>query len=195
MLKKTARVPSDGRVITEKKRSPRALLTTTYWIVTLLLMVSTSAAADSMPVPMNLQVEIIKRMFGYDKALGNEANPLVFVVHQDEGAVKPEDFVKAFEVVGLVSVAVRLDALPSQIRRPSAVYLLPGTESSSVSQYCTDNKVLSISGVPELAESGSVAVAIGEANRRPQIIVNKKRLHEEGHSFSAQLLQLAKIVQ
>jgi YfiR/HmsC-like len=193
MLEKKTQVQSDGRV--DDHRSRRRALTTAHFIVTSLLLFLSSAGADPMPVPMNLQVEIIKRMFNYDKALAKETNLLVFVVHQDEGAVRPEDIVKAFEFVGLVSVAVRLDALTSQSRMPSAVYLLPGIEGSSVSRYCTDNKVLSISGVPELAESGSVAVSIGEENRRPQIIVNMKRLQDEGHNFSAQLLQLARVVQ
>jgi len=192
MLEKKTQVQSDGRV--DDQRSPRAL-TTACFIVSSLLLFLSSAGADPMPVPMNLQVEIIKRMFNYDKALANETNLVVFVVHQDEGAVRPDDIVRAFEFVGVVSVAVRLDALTSQSRMPSAVYLLPGIEASSVSRYCTDNKVLSISGVPALAETGSVAVSIGEENRRPQIIVNMKRLQDEGHNFSAQLLQLAKVVQ
>jgi hypothetical protein len=148
-----------------------------------------------MPVPINLQVEIIKRMFTYDKTMVKEAKPLVFVVHQDGGAVRHDDVVKAFEAVGLVSVAVRLEDLTSQIQTPSAVYLLPGIESSAVSGYCTEKRVLSISGVPELAENGSVAVSIGEDDSRPQIIVHMKRLQDEGHSFSAQLLKLARVIQ
>jgi hypothetical protein len=194
MLKSTMWVLSDDRIITGEKRSHPGVLATTYVIGTLLFLCLSSAGAGPMPVPMNLQVEIIKRMFNYDKALANEPNPLVFVVYQEEGEVRPNDIVKAFEVVGLVSVAVRLDALTSQSRRPSAVYLLPGIDSASVSRYCADNRVLSISGVPELAESGSVAVSIGEANSRPQIIVNRSRVQDEGHDFSAQLLRLAKVV-
>jgi hypothetical protein len=194
MLKKTTWVLNDDPVMTEEKRSHRGVLATACLLVTPLFLFLRSAGAGPMPVPMNLQVEIIKRMFNYDKALANKADPVVFVVYQDEGEVRPNDTVKAFEVVGLVSVAVRLDALTSQSRTPSAVYLLPGIDLSSVGRYCKDNRVLSISGVPELAESGSVAVSIGEANSRPQIIVNMSRLQEEGHNFSAQLLRLAKVV-
>jgi hypothetical protein len=148
-----------------------------------------------MPVPINLQVEIIKRMFSYDKAVAHEARPVVFVVHQEEGPMKPDEVVKAFEVVGLVSIAVRRDALASQVQTPSAVYLVPGVDPSTVRQYCTEKRALSISGIPELAESGSVAVSIGEENSRPQIIVHMKRLQDEGHSFSAQLLRLARVIQ
>jgi hypothetical protein len=148
-----------------------------------------------MPVPINLQVEIIKRIFSYDKVVANQAKPVVFVVHQDEGPVKADEVVEAFEVVGLVSIAVRLDDLSSQIQTPSAVYVVPGVEHSTVRRYCAEKRALSISGVPELAESGSVAVSIGEEDSRPQIIVHMKRLRDEGHSFSAQLLRLARVIQ
>jgi hypothetical protein len=154
-----------------------------------------AGAADPMPVPINLQVEIIKRMFGYDKAVANEAKPVIFVVHQEVGPVKPDEVVKAFEVVGLVSIPVRLDALASQIQTPSAVYVVPGVDPSAVKQYCAEKRALSISGIPELAENGSVAVSIGEEDNRPQIIVHRKRLQDEGHSFSAQLLRLARVIQ
>jgi hypothetical protein len=134
-------------------------------------------------------------LFNYDKAMANEARPVVFVVHQDEGPVKQADVVKAFDVVGIVSVPVRLDALTSQIQTPSALYVLPGIDPSAVASYCTEKRVLSISGIPELAENGSVSVSIGEADSRPQIIVHMRRLQDEGHSFSAQLLRLARVIQ
>ena len=60
-----------------------------------------TAGANPMAVPINLQAEIIKRLFNYDKAMANEARPVVFVVHQDEGPVKPADVVKAFDVANM----------------------------------------------------------------------------------------------
>ena len=58
----------------------------------------------------------------------------------------------------------------------------------------TSQSILSISGVPELAEKGEVSVALGIENDKPKIIVNLERAKSEGHQLSADLLKLAKII-
>jgi hypothetical protein len=45
-----------------------------------------------------------------------------------------------------------------------------------------------------LAEQGHVSISIDEANERPQIVVNLQRLKTEGHTLSADVLKLAKVI-
>ena len=164
-----------------------------WWMIAAVLCLSTgSVRAEMMPVPVELQAEIFKRIFSYDKTLSGRLEITVFVVGE---AVEKEKILQAFRSVGVNSLPVSTESLSSQSSKPQAVYLLPGVEPAAVGRFCSDNRALSISGVPSLAGDGSVAVSIGTADNRPQIIVNMSRLKTEGHELSAQLLKLAKVVQ
>jgi hypothetical protein len=163
------------------------------YLAYLLVVLVSSARAQEMPVPLELQTEIFKRIFSYDRSL--EGQPiLVFVVHGEEGAESKDEILRAFEAAGIDSVAVDLETLPDQTQAPAAVYLPPDIDPEAVKQYCAENSVLSISGVPSFASDGSVAVSIGEEGGRPQIMVNMDRLKAEGHDISAQLLKLARVI-
>lgn len=84
---------------------------------------------------------------------------------------------------------------PQKISGNAVVYVLDGVGRDSYLELCTTHQALSISGVPELAQSGSVSIAIGlGADNRPQILVNARRLQSEQHKFSADLLRIAKLV-
>jgi hypothetical protein len=72
---------------------------------------------------------------------------------------------------------------------------MPGVDADVVNEITTDNSLLSISGLPELVESGKVSVAIGVESGKPKIMVNMTQTDAEGHEFSAQLLKLARVIE
>ncbi len=64
----------------------------------------------------------------------------------------------------------------------------------TVKSLCAQNGVLSISGVPSLAEEGNVSIGLGAESGKPRIIINLNRVKSENHELSAQLLESSKIV-
>jgi hypothetical protein len=166
-----------------------------WMVAAVLLLVTSSVGAEKMPVPFELQAELFKRIFSYDRALSDNESLVVFIVYAAEEPANKDELVQAFDRAGILSRFVRSANLQAQAERPSAVYLLPNVDTAQVELFCIDGGILSISGVPSFADSGHVSVSIGEQNNRPQIIVNLDRLKSESHQLSAELLKLARVVQ
>ena len=145
-----------------------------------------------MPIPAELQVALFKKVFIYDKTIqGGE--PKMLVAFTDASAGVKDQVIKAFKDSGVSVSAVKADQLPGAIGGINVVYVTPGV--SGVKQICQKNGILSITGVPSLVESGEVSVGISVQDNKPKIIVHLKQLKAEGHELSANLLQLAKVIQ
>jgi hypothetical protein len=76
-----------------------------------------------------------------------------------------------------------------------AVYVAPlrGVALRELAQETRDHGVLSLTGMPKYCSEG-LAVGIGIADDKPQIIVNQSAAHQEGAEFSSQLLVMAKVL-
>jgi len=162
--------------------------------VAMLLYTASTAYGQQMPVPIELQAELFKRIFSYDRTIDSDTKIHVLIVHSEEDSEKAGQFVSAFQNADIDATPVKVNSV-GQFPEATAVYFLPTTEpTAELEGFCTENHVLSLSGVPDLAEGGSVSVAIGEAKNRPEIIVSMNRLKMVGHILSAALLKLAKII-
>jgi hypothetical protein len=148
--------------------------------------------AEDMPVPPELQAAIFKKVFSYDKTIqGGE--PKMLVAFTDASAEIKDQVVKAFKDSGVTVSAVKADQLSGSIGGINVVYIVPGV--SGVKQICQKNGVLSITGMPSLVEAGEVSVGLSVSDNKPKIVVHLKELKAEGHELSANLLQLAKVIQ
>lgn len=151
------------------------------------------AEAEDMPVPTDIQVAIFKKIFSYDRSAEGAVSLDVLVVHGGESNLA-EDVAGSFEAAGIPARTVPLELLSEEIDLGFAVYVLPGATSSQVRELCRERRVMSISGAPELAERGEVSVAIGQADRKPEIVIHLNRLRSEGHELSSAVLGLARVI-
>jgi hypothetical protein len=149
---------------------------------------------EEMPIPGKRQGSIFKKIFSYDKALKGDGETTVFIVGADKEDQSVQELVEAFRDQGMFPAVVG-EAGMSGIASPrSVVYLMPGADPASISQYCTESGVLSISGSPSFAENGDVSVSVNKKGSGTEIIVNMSRLKAERHEFSAELLKLARVI-
>lgn len=142
---------------------------------------------QDMPVPLNLQAALFKKIFSFDKTLQASGNSEVIVLSADGTG---NDVVSAFSAAGVSAKLVQGTSVPDGA---GVVYVMPGTPSPK--QQTAQKKVLSISGVTAFVESGQVAVGLGTEGGKPKIIVNLSQLKAEGHELSADLLNIAKVIQ
>ncbi len=149
--------------------------------------------AEDMPLPLDIQTAMFKKIFSYDRALAADDKMKVLVVHADNPS-EVERVVSSFTRAGVSSAGVSESELAASIRLASVVYVLPGVSADAVKSFCARNGVLSISGVPSLAEQGHVSIGLGAESGKPKIIINLNRVKRENHELSAQLLELSKIV-
>lgn len=165
-------------------------------VKTLLLFLSLpgSTTANDTPVPTSVQGAIIGKVLPYVRGFqGTEVQLLVVYTVEGQGLV--DEAIRSLDGPGISPRAVELGELKGAIATANAVYFLPGAASASVKELCQQSRVLSISAVPSLVESGDISIGIGAKNGRPQILVNLRQLEAEGHQVSSELLKLAKVIQ
>jgi hypothetical protein len=164
-----------------------------YFVIALMLIcLSLSAKAQDMPVPVELQVAIFKKVFSYDKAI-QAGSPKMLVVFTDKSADVKDQIVKAFKDSGMAVNATKADQLSGALGSINILYVAPGV--SGIKNLCQKNGILSITGIPSMVESGEASVGLSVIENKPKIIVHLKQLKSEGHELSANLLQLAKVIQ
>ncbi|RPI20120.1 MAG: DUF4154 domain-containing protein, partial [Acidobacteria bacterium] len=69
------------------------------------------------------------------------------------------------------------------------------TPRGSFRQIFQKNRLLSITGLPQLVERGDVSIGLALQDSKPKILVNMSQLRAEGHEVASNLLQLAQLIQ
>jgi hypothetical protein len=143
-------------------------------------------------IPPDLQVSIFKKVFGFDKTIQPGTLKLV-VAFTDSSAALKDQVVKAFQESGVPVSAAKEEQLSGALNGVNVLYVTPGIQSAK--QLCQKNGILSITGTSSLVESGEASVGLSVLDNKPKIVVHMKQLKAEGHELSANLLQLAKVIQ
>jgi hypothetical protein len=150
------------------------------------------AAGDTLPP--EVQAALLKKVFLFDPALAESAPVLVvFAGADDEEAARR--LVIAFRAAQMPADAAAADAAADLVPRTAVVYFLDGAGDEALRRLCVEHRRLSVGGSAALAEQGRVAVAIAvSAEGRPEIVVHRARLEQEGHRLEARVLKLARVI-
>ena len=151
------------------------------------------AAAQEVAVPLQLQAAILQKILSYDRALEGR-KPKVMIVAADPADLQVGEFKATLTKLGSTVEVTTAPALPAQVQGVSVVYIMPGQLTDLVSRTCVQYGILTVSGVPAWAEQGRVAVAIGFAGGKAEIVVSLKRSKAERHDLSSRLLRLARVI-
>lgn len=160
---------------------------TVLFIVCFILFAASNIFAQSMSVPANLQAALFKKIFAFDKTLKSKGNIEVTVLSADGSG---DEIVSAFKGAGVNAKVVKGSQIPSGT---SVVYLMPGV--SSTKQQSAQKGVLSITGVASYVQDGKVAIGIGVEGGKPKILIHMGQLKAEDQEVSADLLQIARVIQ
>jgi hypothetical protein len=150
------------------------------------------AGAQSMPIPLNMQAALIKKIFQYDNALKGKEVVVGIVYSKKTSDV--DNIIKSFSDISVAAKPIAAGQVNSEIGSVSVLYILPGVPLAPVKTSAVENKTLTTTGVPNYTEKGDISVAIGESGGKAQIIINASRLKQEGHTFSSNLLKLARVI-
>jgi hypothetical protein len=167
---------------------------TLAWIVAVSqLAVPPLAGASS--VPPGVQAVMFRKIVGYDKPLSSKkAEEVVVCIAYDTEKVAAEELAQAFRATGLKAAALELVTVPRHIDRIDLLYLFTAKEAAQLKPQLGGTEILTISGDAGLVELGVVSVALGlDAEGKPRIFVNVRKMKEEGHSLHATVLSLATV--
>ena len=168
-------------------------------------------AAESMPVPVSLQLPLILKILTYDRNLDarspTELRIGVVVAPNDPSSVRAE-IAGGFQALANTTVkgrrlrAVTLEygseaQLESAVRaeQVAVLYVAPGNGANieALVRVSRAQRVVTTTGVPDYVPLG-IAVGIGMQQDRPQILINLAASRSAGSEFDASLLRVVRIV-
>ncbi len=183
-----------------------------FYILISILLSCGFAFTQEMPVPVEIQIPLFKKILTFDRNLKTRAgNDVVIGVLFQKGFKLSADVKNEF-----ISVATRtqdsIDGLPVHIvaleysdepnlknnlskHNIDILYITPmrAIDFKMVTQLSQVHKILTITGVPQYVEDG-ISIGLDIKADKPQIIINLQSTKAEGADFSSKLLNLAKVI-
>lgn len=156
--------------------------------VAIIAVLSDVCYAQDMPVPIGVQARFFRKIFAYNKSIPKEGVKIVVVYGDGTGEIKDE-ITEAFEALGMKANAVKGGQLASAGVGAHVVYLAPGGDMRTVKEFCKNNGILSITGMPNLVRNGDISIALDAINEAVKPIVNPDRLKIEKQD-AAELMRL-----
>jgi hypothetical protein len=140
-------------------------------------------------VPPEIQAALFVKLLGFDRSLRGDVS--IIVIGDPKFAAEMRKGIgKDIGTGKLISVAESAE-LPSE--KPSVVYLGDASKVREVMDYARANKILSITGIPELAELG-ISMGIGVSGGKPEVLLNMSSSKAEGRDWNPAILKIAKII-
>ena len=147
-------------------------------------------AAQQMMVPENIQAALLDKILPFAPRLADEATIKLLIVYDPGTRTLAERQAAAMSPRWQVDLVLEQNSA-TQIQEYDVVYFYKA--SKPLLEACKEHKVLSVSGNRELAENGSVSLAIGLANDKPRLFVNISSLRAEEHNFSPEVQRIASV--
>ncbi len=167
--------------------------------------------AESMPVPVALQVPLILKILTYDRNIASRAAGelrIAIVVPPGEPGMARSEIVEGFQaladrtVKGLRLRPVTLEysseaQMDAALRagQVTAFYVSPGNAGhiDVLARLARTHRIVTTTGVPDYVPQG-IAVGIGVEQDRPQILINLAASRAVGSDFDASLLRIVRII-
>lgn len=165
--------------------------------------------AQSLRVPVDIQLELIPKILSYDKNNNSHDETRIGIMFNsllrnskiakdiifEEGVAKKSD-----SDVFLHLIPIDLNNIENlkhiiQEEDIDVLFILPirGYNIEEISNVCKSYGVVSFCSMPELIQEG-ISVSFELTNNKLIIVINHKSSIDEGADFSSQLLKISKVV-
>jgi len=171
-----------------------------------------SASADSVTVPLGLQVDLLVKVADYDRTLPGRTSGVVRVVVLVR-AGSPESSAAAGKVLDALSGVPRISGLPHEdtlvpfkdvaslvelcrTSSTSIVYLTPGLAdvSEALSKALAGIPVFTVAASAEGAQKGAV-LGFDLIASKPKLLVNLASCRNQGVRLSSDVLRIATVIE
>lgn len=181
--------------------------------VVVILGLATSARAESMAVPAQMQVPILMKVLAYDRQFdaktGSALTIGIIYTASDPSSSKATDQISD-TLYGFAGKTVRkvpikyyqieyttpaeLDAFV-RAKGVNVFYVAPGNDKAlpAILKLSQSRGITTLTGVPDYVKRG-VSVGVGLSQDKPQILINLTSARSEGSEFDANLLRIATVL-
>ena len=172
----------------------------------------TTTLSQNISVPVNVQFTLFSKILAYNRNLkqqvGTEIN--IGIIYQKKFKtslnIKDEliEIIKTSAIQKIANIPFHyttIDVENSDIineitmHHINILYITPlrAFKLKLLTDISRDNKIITITGVPQYAEDG-ISISVDLKGQKPEILINLTAAKAEGINFSAKLLKLAKII-
>ena len=195
------------------RATPALTLKPLLGLVVVALVLATSARAESMAVPAQMQVPILMKVLAYDRQFDTKAGTALTIgiiyTASDPSSAKATDQISD-TLYGFAGKTVRkvpvkyfqieytnvadLEAFV-KAKGVNVFYLAPGNDKAlpAILKLSQARGITTLTGVPDYVKRG-VSVGVGLSQDKPQILINLTSARSEGSEFDANLLRIAIVV-
>ncbi len=141
-------------------------------------------------VPEKLQAAIFIKILAMSKELNGGEEISIHVVNAPDAAAELRKAVG--RKIGKSMLVAVSEGSTTPSLHPSALYIGARDNMNELLRYCRENRVLSITGAPELVARG-VTLGVGMYGDRPKILLNAAATNAEKITWNPTLLKISKI--
>jgi len=141
--------------------------------------------------PADIQASLFIKIFLFNNHLNKGRDIVIHVV--DSPAFAAEIRKSVGQKIGASRIAAVNEGgtLPSE--KPSVIYLGNPAGFEEVIRYTQKNKILSITGIPDLVTKG-ITLGIGVLEKKPKILFNLASSEQEGMDWNPVILKISTLV-
>jgi hypothetical protein len=159
-------------------------------LICLFITSTVPSKAQEIPVPVNLHVVLLKKVFSLNKNLQGKQVKVV-IVFTDASSIIKDEALTGFVAIGIQATACKLPQMAREAGDADVIYIAPG--AGAAQRFCEDKGILSITGMPSLTENGTTSVAIGIEAGKPKVFIHLTRAKAEKQEFSSDLFKVARV--
>lgn len=150
-----------------------------------------SLFAGATKAPANVQAALFIKLLAFNKGLASVGSFTVYVLGDSAfaGELKKAEGKK----VGPLTLAKVEEGAGLPGSAPHVLYIGDEGQFEAASKYTQDNKILSITGIPDLVKKG-VSLGVGIMGGKPKIFINLESSKAEGINWNPAILKLAQKV-
>ena len=183
-------------------------------LLILLSLFSSVSLAQEMPVPVDIQYQLLLKILTFDRNLHSRTGDtlVIGIVHQKYFRTSlnvKEELMQIFDASDtpeIDSIPVACVPLPIQTltgfdsllaqTKIDIIYIAPlrGVDVSTLASICQSRNIVTFSGVPEYMDYGAT-IALDTQGDNPKILINLNAAKKIGVNFNSQLLKLSKIIE
>lgn len=161
-----------------------------FVVISLFITSIAPGKAQEIPVPVNLHVVLLKKVFSLNKNLQGKQVKVV-IVFTDASSIIKDEALTGFVAIGIQATACKLPQMAREAGDADVIYIAPG--AGAAQKFCEDKGILSITGMPSLTENGTTSVAIGIEAGKPKVFIHLPRAKAEKQEFSSDLFKVARV--
>ena len=160
------------------------------YILIFIFISSPSVAGNYGVVPVSIQAALFCKLLVFNQEISTGSSISIYIVGASDFANEMQQVLG--KKIGKSKITSILEGTGLPDYKPSIIYVGNTSKADALIVYARQNKVLTITGIPELVSAG-VTLGLGVLNQKPRILLNILASKEEGINWNPTIFKIAVI--